>query len=88
MNRSTSRIFIALTVASSLLIVSPAFAFNWACTARDSAGTIYEGRMFGLFSNWTKNIASNSALRKCEAAGGQSCEMVECTDLDARYAIE
>jgi hypothetical protein len=88
MNRSTSRIFFAFATASSLLIGSPALAFNWACTAKDSAGTIYEGRMFGLSSNWTKKVASNSALRKCEAAGGQSCEMVECTDLDARYAIE
>lgn len=88
MDRPVRKTLFALAFASSLFAASPVLAFNWACTAKDSAGTVYEGRMLGLSNSWTKNVASNSALRKCEAANGQSCELVECTDLDARYTIQ
>lgn len=88
MARPGTIILAVLAVSGSMLAASPALAFNWACTAKDSSGNAYEGRMFGLSNTWTKNVASNSALRKCEEAGGKSCAIAECTDLDAQYSIQ
>ena len=84
MNRLTSRSLFAVIVSAAVLAAAPAAAFNWSCIAKDRAGTEYEGRSFGLFSGWVKNIATDRALEKCEEAGGKSCKLVDCVDLDVQ----
>jgi hypothetical protein len=84
MNRITSRTVFAIAVSAGLLVASPAAAFNWSCIAKDRAGTEYEGRSFGLFSTWIKQLATDRAMGKCEDAGGGSCALVDCVDLDVQ----
>jgi hypothetical protein len=72
-----------LVVAATLLAPMPAAAFFWQCVAKDSRGTEYEDRSFGLFPTWVKDRASEKAIAKCEAGGGQSCVVKECIDLEA-----
>jgi hypothetical protein len=84
MKRLRSRSLFGLTVAAALLAASPAAAFNWSCIAKDRAGNEYEGRSFGLFSTWIKGIATDRAMEKCEEAGGKSCKLVDCVDLDVQ----
>jgi len=84
MNRFKSRALAALVVSGALLAASPASAFWWSCIAKDSRGTEYEGRSFGLFSPWIRNIATDRAMTKCEDAGGKSCTLVDCVDLDVQ----
>lgn len=84
MNRPTLRILFAPALVGSLLAASPASAFWWSCIAKDRAGQEYEGRSFGLFSPWIKNIATDRAMDKCAEAGGKSCKLVDCVDLDVQ----
>jgi hypothetical protein len=76
--------FIAV-VAAAMLAATPASAFSWLCFATDKAGVEYEDRAFGLSNDWARNRATEKALAKCEARGGQSCKIRECIDLDAQY---
>ena len=84
MNRPRSSILFAAALAGSLFAASPASAFWWSCVAKDKAGHEYEGRSFGLFSPWIKNIATDRAMEKCAEAGGKSCKLVDCVDLDVQ----
>lgn len=84
MDRLTSRTLFAVAVSAALLAASPASAFWWSCIAKDRAGHEYEGRSFGLFSPWIKNIATDRAMEKCGEAGGKSCKLVDCVDLDVQ----
>lgn len=62
----------------------PAHAFNWSCIAKDTAGKEYEGRSFGIISPWIRQIATDRAIAKCEEAGGKSCQLDGCVDLDVQ----
>jgi hypothetical protein len=84
MSRLKSRTIFALAVSGALFAASPASAFWWSCVAKDRAGHEYEGRSFGLFSPWIKGIATDRAMEKCEEAGGKSCKLVDCVDLDVQ----
>jgi hypothetical protein len=76
---------IALIAGMALSFATPASAFSWLCYAKDRAGNQYEDRAFGLSNDWARNRATEKALAKCEAAGGKSCKIKECVDLDAQY---
>jgi hypothetical protein len=84
MKRRTLNMVFAAALAGSLFAASPASAFWWSCVAKDKAGHEYEGRSFGLFSPWNKNIATDRAMEKCAEAGGKSCKLVDCVDLDVQ----
>lgn len=75
---------IALAALACTLFVAPAAAFNWSCTAKDRAGKEYEGRSFGIISPWIRQIATDRAMAKCEEAGGKSCAIASCVDLDVQ----
>jgi hypothetical protein len=84
MTRTKRTAFIAIAAGAVLAMATPALAFNWSCMARDRAGHEYEGKSFGLFSPWVKQIATDRAMEKCEEAGGKSCTLKDCVDLDVQ----
>jgi hypothetical protein len=84
MNRAKLSMLFAAALAGSLLAASPASAFWWSCIAKDKAGHEYEGRSFGLISPWVKSSATDRALARCDEAGGRSCKLVDCVDLDVQ----
>lgn len=75
---------IALALGGLFAVATPAIAFNWSCIVKDRAGKEYEGRSFGLFSPWVRQIATDRAMKKCEEAGGRSCALKDCVDLDVQ----
>jgi hypothetical protein len=84
MPRIVPTIIAALAVAGTLTVASPAFAFYWSCMAKDAKGAEYEGKSFGLISPWARAVATDRAIGKCEEAGGKSCKLKDCIDLDVQ----
>ena len=75
---------LALALIAGTFATTPAAAFNWSCIAKDKAGKEYEGRSFGIISPWIRQIATDRAIAKCEEAGGKSCAVTSCVDLDVQ----
>ena len=82
MTRPITKLLVAAAGAAALMSATPASAFWWQCIAKDSAGNSYEGKSFGLISPWIRSISTDRAMAKCTEAGGKSCKIESCVDLD------